>query len=63
MDQDFVPEMDYAICPNCKEMVDLPKKLTIRIRTKIKEFECPHCGSKIQYSERSRILGPPYPLE
>jgi RNase P subunit RPR2 len=63
MDEQFVPELDYAICPKCKEMVDLPKKMSIRIRSKKKDFTCPHCGSNIEYVERSRLLGPPFPLE
>jgi transcription initiation factor IIE alpha subunit len=64
MDEQFVPSMDYAICPHCKEKVDLPKDRTLfRLRGKKKQFVCPYCDSPIDYIESGRFIGPPYSME
>jgi transcription initiation factor IIE alpha subunit len=64
MDEGFIPQPDYAICPSCKEQVDLPKKASLRFRSKKKEFNCPYCGSPIEYVETSNLArGPPYSME
>jgi transcription initiation factor IIE alpha subunit len=64
MDEGFVPPQNYAICPSCKEKVDLPKKISFRLRSKIMEFKCPNCGSSIEYMENSSFAhGPPYKME
>ncbi len=64
MNDGFIPQPDYAICPSCKEKVDLPKKGGLRLRSKNRVFQCPHCGSNIEYVESANFSrGPPYSME
>jgi hypothetical protein len=63
MDNQFIPSPDFAICPSCKEKVDLPERGKFRIKSKSKEFRCPFCDSAIEYIEPVRFLGPPYSME
>jgi transcription initiation factor IIE alpha subunit len=64
INNEFIPWPDYAICPNCKEKVDLPKDWNVfRLRSKKKQFTCPNCEAQIDYIDPGKFRGPPFSTE
>lgn len=64
MVEKFVPHLNYAVCPNCKNKVDLPENRGgFTLRSKKGEFLCPFCNATIEYIEPGKFIGTPYSIE
>jgi uncharacterized protein YbaR (Trm112 family) len=60
MNEEFIPWPDYAVCPNCKEKVQVPKSWRIfSIKPKMDSIVCPNCNTQINYIKPSKIFEPP----
>jgi len=58
MKDEFIPWPDYAICPNCKKKVNLPKNWELNLKPSKRVIECPNCKTPINYIKPG-VLGPP----
>jgi uncharacterized protein YbaR (Trm112 family) len=64
MSEGFVPHLNYAVCPNCKNKVDIPQdREMFRMRSKKGELLCPFCNATIEYIEPGKLTGSPYSIE
>ncbi len=64
MEEEFIPWPGYAICPKCKNKVDVPKSWKIfDIKPKMKTINCPNCNTKINYIKPNKPTNPPYSIE
>ncbi len=52
MSEKFIPWPDYAICPNCGEKVDVPKRRrSLKMSGEHRSITCPECNTPITYVE------------